>query len=116
MKVVIAGGRDYVFDADDFATLDLLHDIMQFTEVVSGKARGADTGGEEWAARNSVPVKGFPADWANEGRSAGHRRNERMARYADAVVLFPGGRGTDNMHTNARRYGLQIVDLRAMSA
>jgi predicted Rossmann-fold nucleotide-binding protein len=33
-----------------------------------------------------------------------------MAKYADAVALLPGGRGTDNMRENARRYGLKIYE------
>ena len=33
-----------------------------------------------------------------------------MAQYADAVVLFPGGRGTAHMRNAARSHGLKIYD------
>lgn len=108
MKTVIAGGRDYQLTAEDYARLDRL----PITEVVSGGARGADTCGEMWATRTGKPVRRFPADWDKYGKSAGMIRNGEMAAYAEAVVLFPGGRGTDNMFQTAVRRGLVIYDYR----
>ena len=111
MKLIIAGGRDYIFDDVDFS---LLNDLFtpHVTEVVSGKARGADTGGEEWAKRQHIPVKEFHADWKNKGKAAGILRNIDMAKYADAVVLFPGGKGTDHMFKEATKRGLKVYDWR----
>lgn len=115
MKVIIAGGRDYVFTDQDEADLDRLYDQIGITEVVSGRARGADTCGEEWARKRGLPVTPFPANWKLHGRAAGPIRNEEMARYvgaAGAVVLLPGGTGTQNMHEQAKKHGLQIFDWR----
>ena len=36
-----------------------------------------------------------------------------MAAHADAVVVFPGGSGTRDMLSQARRAGLQIFDVMA---
>lgn len=112
MKLIIAGGRDYIFKPDDPLKLDLLHDEIKITEVVSGGARGADTRGEEWASSLDIPIKRFPAEWNKYGMRAGFMRNAEMAQYADAVVLFPGGKGTDHMYNVAKSYKLKIYDWR----
>ena len=119
MKLIIAGGRNYVFNREDTARLDAITDI---TEVVSGgsgwKDRitgdlyGADLHGERYANRKGIPVKSFPADWKKYGKVAGPKRNKEMADYADAVVLFPGGRGTASMYSMAKITGLKIYDYR----
>lgn len=112
MKLIIAGGRDYQFTEDDYARLDELHSEIRVTEVVSGKAPGADTCGEEWARRHGLPVAEFPADWTTHGRAAGPMRNHAMAVYADAVALFPGGRGTNSMCRLATKEGIRVFDFR----
>lgn len=107
MKIVIAGGRD-------FNNPQYMAEVMKFlsfsiTEVVSGcqwsfdketqTKYGADYLGEEWAKKNKISVKPFPADWVRLGRSAGPVRNGHMAEYADFLVAFWDGksRGTQNM-------------------
>jgi hypothetical protein len=108
MKLIIAGGRNYKFADADIARLDAIRE--EITEVVSGGATGADREGERWAEKHEIPVKVFPADWERHGKSAGPRRNREMAAYADAVVLFPGGRGTINMMIEAQMANLKIYD------
>ena len=109
MKLIIAGGRDYRFKPKDIEQLNQLDNI---TEVVSGGAQGADAEGEQWAAEQGIPVKVFKADWKRYGRGAGPRRNQAMADYADAVALFPGAKGTENMFKHAQKIGLVIYDWR----
>lgn len=108
MKLIIAGGRDYIFNEND---LDNLESISGITEVVSGGAKGADSCGEIWAEFKQLPLKTFPANW-KMGKFAGHLRNQQMAEYADAVALFPGGRGTRDMYRRAVKEGLKIYDFR----
>jgi hypothetical protein len=110
MKLIIAGGRDYALTDDDRQRLDDIHNRTPITEVVSGHATGADLGGEEWAEARGIPVRLFRARWGLHGPSAGPIRNGQMAKYADAVALFPGGRGTANMAQVAQKAGLQIFD------
>jgi len=105
MKLIIAGGRDYLLNDDDRQWLDTIPGV---TEVVSGCATGADKGGEEWARSKGIPVLKFPARWSELGKRAGPARNQLMAEHADAVALFPGGRGTDDMRSRAERIGLDI--------
>lgn len=109
MRVIICGGRDYKLTSDDWNTLYELNHRFKFSEVVVGGAQGADAGGKAWADFEEIPVKVFPADWKTYGRSAGPRRNEMMADYADAIVIFPGGKGTADMRSRAMKRGLHVL-------
>ncbi|MEQ8354639.1 MAG: SLOG family protein [Kiloniellaceae bacterium] len=111
MKTIVAGGRDYRFDDFDRRLLDRLRIRHGISEVVCGMAHGADTSGKEWAEAMGIPVAEFPADWNKHGRAAGPIRNRRMAEYGDALVAFPGGRGTSNMIKQARELGLRVMDV-----
>lgn len=110
-RVIIAGGRDF----DDYLllckTMDkLLVNVTERIIIISGTARGADSLGERYAAEKGYEVRRFPADWEKYGKSAGYRRNERMAEYADALVAFWDGesRGTANMISLAEKRGLKV--------
>lgn len=110
MKLIIAGGRDYQFNRRDIALLNDIHKKYTITEVVSGAAPGADMHGEMWAATNGIPVKQFPADWDKHGRAAGPIRNRQMADYAEALAIFPGGRGTRSMREIAEQHpGITMI-------
>jgi hypothetical protein len=130
MKVIIAGGRDFSACDEDFDLLYELHEKYHFTEVVSGCASGADTFGEVWTDENwgddvKRHIKLFPADWDNldvtpcvigtnryrkkYNKLAGFNRNEQMAIYADAIILFEGGSGTEHMWRKAIEHGLEIL-------
>ena len=108
MRTIIAGGRHYKFTPRDIAFLDGYAENI--TEVVSGGADGADKCGEQWARSKGIPVRVFHASWETHGKAAGPLRNEQMAQYADALIPFRGGRGTQNMIRQAGFYGLQIVN------
>lgn len=108
MKVIIAGGRDFT----NYALVETAVKLSCFeiSQVVSGKAKGADTLGEVWALANNVTVEAFPADWNQHGRSAGPIRNRQMAEYADALIAIWDGesKGTANMIQQARKLGLDV--------
>jgi len=109
MKVIIAGGRDF----SDYEKLKSFCDenLSDKTdiEIVSGKAKGADSLGEQYAKENNYPVKEFPADW-KLGRGAGYIRNTQMANYADILICFFDGKskGTKNMIDTARNKSLPV--------
>ncbi len=109
MRVIIAGGRDYKATIRDY---QLVREILlknNVSEIVSGGASGADSWGENLGKKLGIPVKVFSADWDKWGRSAGPRRNQEMAEYGDAVILMPGGRGTQNMRDEAGKRGLLVL-------
>lgn len=112
-RVIIAGTRD-------FADYDLLcqkcDSILSAKRqdshiiVVSGTARGADRLGERYARERGYEIRRFPADWDNDGNSAGPIRNAKMADNADALIAFWDGksRGTRNMIETAEEKGLLV--------
>jgi len=109
MRVIIAGGRDYVPTFRHIARLDTLKEQLPITEVVCGMANGADCFGYLWAKMRGIPVREFPADWTQHGKAAGHLRNAQMAAYGQALVAFRGGKGTANMLDQAAKCGLKVV-------
>lgn len=110
MKLIISGGRKYQFTRADITLLNSIRHTI--SEIITGGAAGADTEGLQYAQVYKIPTKVFTALWATFGRSAGHIRNRDMAIYADAVILFPGGRGTESMYQFAVTHGLTIFDYR----
>ena len=110
IKVIIAGGRDF----DDYHRLcrvcDKFLKDQNNVEIVSGGCKGADLLGERYAAERNYPIKQFPADWRRYGKSAGLKRNNEMATYADALIAFWDGesKGTKHMIELATKAGLKV--------
>ena len=110
-RVIIAGGRDF----DDYEAMKrsmdiLLKNITDDIVIVCGMAKGADRLGERYAKENGYKIRYFPAEWDMDGKSAGFKRNVKMAENADALVAFWDGksRGTQHMIKTARDKGLSV--------
>lgn len=112
-KVIIAGSRNFNdYDllksvCDELLSLKIhSHEIV----IISGTAYGADKLGEQYADEYGFKVERYPADWGTYGKSAGYRRNEEMAKIADALIAFWDGesKGTMHMINLAERYNLQV--------
>lgn len=123
LRIIIAGGRDF----DDFSLLmnkciEIIYeetkedDSLEKIRIVSGTARGADKLGEQYAQIAHYDVSRFPAAWDLYGKSAGYRRNAKMARFASEdgnlgiLVAFwdSKSRGTKHMIDLAKRYGIKV--------
>lgn len=114
VKIVVTGGRDFGgYGAVDSA-LHAVHRKHGIAALIEGGAQGADRLCAEWAKRNGVPVKQYPADWERHGKRAGPLRNQRMIDEGrpDAAVAFPGGRGTADMVARLQKAGIPVWDLR----
>ena len=96
MKVIIAGSRHLKCKDLIFKKLDEMKDMID--EVVCGEAIGADSIGKEWAIKNKIKVKSFPAEWDKYGRVAGPIRNMDMGDYADYLIAFWDGSSTGTKH------------------
>lgn len=109
-KVIIAGGRDFnnYQKLKDFCS-KILKDKTDI-EIVSGKAKGADSLGEKFAKKNNYPIAEFPADWNKFGKKAGFIRNKDMAEYADALIAFwnKESSGTKHIINIAKQNNLKI--------
>jgi hypothetical protein len=56
--------------------------------VVHGAATGLDTCVDREGDYLGMDVRGYPADWAAHGKSAGPRRNRQMMQATDPRVVF----------------------------
>lgn len=115
MRCIIAGGRDF----NDYGRLEKVMDNCPYeiTEVVCGKARGADSLGEKWALERGDHVEYFVPDWEGLGKRAGFARNADMAEYAcengsvnGLLVAFwdKKSKGTKSMIDLATKKGMVV--------
>ena len=75
--------------------LDKVLALFDIKLVIGGKARGADTIGENWAKKRKLKFKGFPANWNKHGKRAGPIRNQQMldeGKPTHAVAFWTGKR------------------------
>jgi hypothetical protein len=110
MKVIIAGSRNFVDYKLLCETCDYMLQNKTDIEIVSGRAKGADLLGEKYAKERGHKIKEFPAAWDAYGKSAGYIRNEEMAKYADAAIVFWDGnsKGSKHMINLAEKYNLRL--------
>ena len=94
MKYIIAGGRDFT----NYTVMAKILKEFDIDTVISGCARGADTLGAEWAAKNGIPLQTFPAYWDTYGKAAGFIRNAEMGDYADSAIIFWDGKSKGTKH------------------
>jgi hypothetical protein len=109
MKCIIAGGRDYIPNYEDWELLDRYIKHYKITTIVSGGAEGADAFGENYANKHKLDLSVFPADWKTYGPKAGPLRNRQMAEYTDYAILFPGDKGMDSMRKEMLIHGKKIL-------
>lgn len=111
MKVLVTGGRGYADKEYLFRILDNLHSKRHFGMVIHGAAAGADSLAGQWARDRGVQEVVCPANWNVYGRRAGYLRNKAMANLRpDAVIVFPGGVGTNMMVDIANDSGIEVID------
>lgn len=113
LRVIVAGGREFNNYQMVKEALDELRLTCPNISIVCGEARGADTFGRKYAEENNLPIDSHPvtaADWKTYGKGAGYRRNEDMAKVADALLAFWDGesKGTKHMIDLSRKYNLLI--------
>lgn len=123
MKVIVSGGRDITDRAYVFENLSRIHAERPITCVIEGGQRaydergfiigGVDYWASEWAKAHSIPTIREDADWTKYGKYAGPMRNQAMIdKYApDAVILFRGNRGTNDMRARATACHLQKIEV-----
>lgn len=126
MKVIIAGSRSF----NDYDKLkEFCEKVLanqDDIEIVSGTAEGADKLGERYAKEKGYVLTEFPAKWKDlEAKPcfvrydknkepynvlAGLNRNEEMAKYANALIIFWDGKstGSKNMIESAMKHKLKI--------
>lgn len=113
VRVLVCGGRDFCNIAFAHSHLDRLHAERRFTALLQGGASGADSIARDWAvSRPEIRRFVSRADWDRYGPAAGPIRNKRMLLWKpDLVVAFPGGTGTADMVSRARRAGVEVIEV-----
>jgi predicted Rossmann-fold nucleotide-binding protein len=113
MRVLVCGGRDYRDKGRIDAVLDKLCAEAGYLVIIQGGARGADSLASAWASMTGNYQAQFDADWESHGNFAGPMRNKRMLDEGkpDLVIAFPGGRGTANMVKQARKAGVEVIEI-----
>lgn len=102
-KAIIPTTKGAIFSIDF-----CISNIRQGNEIiiVSGGAKGSDTLGERYAKQNGFEIERYLADWDTYGKSAGARRNKKMAEISDYVICFWDGKskGTKIMIDYAKQF------------
>ena len=120
--VLVCGGRDYenyekVYNV--LASLCDKHKLWVNSEasglrIVTGGAPGADMWAGYWAVGNGAQVKIYLPDWDQFGLRAGPIRNQLMldSEKIDLVIAFPGGSGTRDMVSRARKAKTPVQEVK----
>ncbi len=105
MKVAVIGSRNL--------TIDNLEDYLpeDTTEIVSGGAKGVDTGAREYAEKTGLKLTQFLPDYEHYGKAAPLKRNDQIIDYADIVLAFWDGksRGTLYVINHCRKKNKKVV-------
>lgn len=81
-KLLIFGSRAIKISPEDMESVIEKSVIEKdyISEVISGGASGIDTVAVNWAMRNQIPLRVYPANWQKYGNSAGAIRNAEMVK------------------------------------
>lgn len=113
MRLLVCGGRNFNSYAIVASVLDSALAFDPDLQICNGGARGADSLATRWAQQHEIPHAIYPAQWKLHGKAAGFLRNQRMLDdwKPTVVVAFPGGNGTRDMLTRARRAGIAYYEI-----
>jgi len=113
MRVLVCGGRDYNDRDVAYRVLDDLRKHDAELMLMCGMATGADILAHQWAKYNRIRCLEFTADWNKHGKAAGPIRNAQMLEEGgpDLVIAFPGGRGTADMISKAKKAGVRVYEV-----
>lgn len=114
MIAIVCGGRDYADAARVKLILDAAVERLGLATIIEGTATGADTLVREWAeARGDIAV--ISVKPTGKWPEAGPIRNKLMLDILmggddeKAVIVFPGGRGTENMVKQGEGAGIRVI-------
>lgn len=120
MRVLVCGGRKFYNKLLLKKTLDEIHAKQPITCIIHGGANGADFLAKHWVtAYGGMQEEEYKADWNNNGRSAGPKRNAIMLAMGkpDLVVAFGSeendtrGKGTADMVRKARSAKVTVKEI-----
>jgi len=102
LKFIVAGSRTIderkAYSELQRLNMDESHPFSKVTVIVDGGATGSDRAGNKFGHDYGIPVNTFKAEWEKYGNRAGPIRNNKMAVYADALVLIWDGKSKGSRH------------------
>ncbi len=110
-RILVCGGRDYKDRGKVFSVLSAAVPWFDVDFVIiEGGASGPDWYSKEWAHSHGHACIEMKAAWDFYGPGAGCIRNQWMLKHAmpDLVIAFPGGVGTKDMVTRAKKAGVVV--------
>lgn len=111
MRILVCGGRHY----NNYKKVEEILSPYISSEllIIEGGARGADYLAARFAINNKLAHIYFPAQWNLYGKSAGMIRNRQMlvGSKPDLVIAFPGGKGTANMVSLAKKAKVKVIEI-----
>ncbi len=106
IRITVCGSRNFI---DEKFVNKYLSEFIQFLKkqfeneiniiIISGKAKGPDTFGENFAKNNNLQIEEFPADWDKHGKRAGYIRNKEMIDISNIVIAFYDGTSKGTAHS-----------------
>lgn len=109
MIYAFTGGRHY----QDRAMVNLICDLLLADDSNEFSVGDCSTGVDLFV-RERIPSTRkyvYRAEWTLYGKSAGPRRNAEMLEDADVLIAFPGGDGTADCVTKARRAQIPVIEV-----
>lgn len=113
-KWLVCGGRDA-----NASLLRYVADVLDRIIILEGRpasichgdAKGFDSLAKTWANERRITAVPFKADWRKHDKGAGPIRNKQMLEQfqPDLVLAFPGGNGTENMISQAKKAGIKVL-------
>lgn len=109
MRVLVCGGKGF----NDRALVQSVLGAFEqehgpITTLIHGGSTSVDFLTKEWATLREIPVEEYPPIPSRLGRSSGPIRNKSLLEKAkpNALVVFPGGKGTRDMMLKAFEAGV----------
>ena len=132
MRLIIAGSRTLSISSEFIEQKLIENNITNVSTIICGcggtnfddihnrlkqgktaSDRGVDKAGEVYAKEKNIQIIYAPALWKDQGRSAGPRRNQGMARAAEALLLIWDGksRGSASMKREMEKLNKPIYEI-----
>jgi hypothetical protein len=110
MRLLVIGGRHFDEVVLVLDVLSQLHRHYAIGALIRQATPGAESYAGYWAGLHGVHEIVFIPYLRRKGSFSDHERNTRMLTEGkpDALVAFPGGKGTADMVKKAKTYGLAI--------
>ena len=117
MRLLCCGDRNWIDKEFIYRYLEIFHNVLGYTVLIHGAARGADSIAAEEGAKLGYEIIPFPANWEKYGKAAGVIRNQQMLQEGkpDFVLGFHDNieqsKGTKDMISRVKKIGVSYVVL-----